>query len=224
MAEDSDKTLKKESEKSKDTIINDNKSSDDNKSQESKGQSNGIVSNLKKFALAEDITTEKNSEKSNKPDDNIDTTKKQKTPNNKKNKVNIKDTEDHALHFPDILSNDAFNSLKAKKDKLIKIGALLIGGVLIIYGLIMISASVTKVADNVIFGEGASVAAFFILLGILIIVAAFSKRILDKTFLKNIHNELEVAEGKSKTNEANKNQNDNKVKDNKDNIVGEKKG
>ncbi len=123
--------------------------------------------------------------------------------------------------------HDSIDSLKNKKDKIIKAAAILIGGFLIVYGLILISASVTKVADNVIFGEGAILSAFLILLGILIIVAAFAQSILNKTFLNKIHTELEVAEGRSESDDGSKkvkDENGNKIgKDNKDNIVGENK-
>jgi hypothetical protein len=114
-----------------------------------------------------------------------------------------------------------------KRDRIIKVVALLIGGLLILYGLVIISASVTKVADNVIFGEEATLAVFLMLLGVLIIVAAFAQRILDKTFLSKINTELDVTEERSKS-DANskkgKDENANKVNnDNKDNIVGENK-
>ena len=94
-------------------------------------------------------------------------------------------------------------------------------------GWFLFPASVTKVADNVIFGEGATLSAFLILLGILIIVAAFAQSILNKTFLNKIHTELEVAEGRSESDDGSKkvkDENDNKIdKDNKDNIVEENK-
>ena len=130
------------------------------------------------------------------------------------------------FHIPGS-EHDFVNFLKTRKDRIIKGAALLIGGLLILYGLVIISASVTKVADNVIFGEEATLAAFLMLLGVLIIVAAFAQRILDRTFLSKINKELEVTEGKSKS-DANskevKDENANKVeKDNKDNIVGENK-
>ena len=53
---------------------------------------------------------------------------------------NVK-SEDHDFNITDILSgHDSINSLKNKKDKIIKGSALLIGGFLIIYGLVLISS------------------------------------------------------------------------------------
>jgi hypothetical protein len=192
----------------------------------------GIISSFKKFNIAEDIETEK-------PSDNKKS--KTKTPDKPKNSHKRKSSSDsdkkETSHEPGKGDNDPFhipgsehdfvNFLKTRKDRIIKGAALLIGGLLILYGLVIISASVTKVADNVIFGEEATLAAFLMLLGVLIIVAAFAQRILDRTFLSKINKELEVTEGRSKS-DANskevKDENANKVeKDNKDNIVGENK-
>lgn len=136
--------------------------------------------------------------------------------------------KDHSLNFHEVFDNDLFDSIKSRKDQILRYAATTVGVILIIYGIVLISASVTKVADNVIFGEGASYAAFLMLLGFLIIVGAFSQKILDKTFLKNIHLELKNAEGKTKaedkkTEETNGNKDPKNVKDDKDNIVGEDK-
>ena len=134
--------------------------------------------------------------------------------------------EDNAYHFPVQLEHDFVNFLKTNRDKIIKGSALVIGGFLILYGLVLVSASVTKVADNVIFGEDATADAFLMLLGVLIIVAAFAQSILDKTSLSKIGSELEVNEETSESDDNSKKvkENDNKVSDdNKDNIVGENK-
>jgi len=136
--------------------------------------------------------------------------------------------EDHAINFHEIMGHDLFKSIRSRKDQILRYVAVAIGVILIIYGVVLISASVTKVADNVIFGEGASFAAFSMLLGFLIIVGAFSQKILNKTFLKNINSELEIAEGKTeaadeKTEDISGKKDPNKVEDGKDNIVGEDK-
>lgn len=136
--------------------------------------------------------------------------------------------KDHSFNFHEVLDNDLFDSIRSKKDQILKYAAAAVGVILIIYGIVLISASVTKVADNVIFGEGASYAAFLMLLGFLIIVGAFSQKILNKTFLKNINSELEIAEGKTKADDKKTEEPDGKkdpsnVKDDKDNIVGEDK-
>ena len=116
--------------------------------------------------------------------------------------------------------------LKTNRNKITKGTAIVVGGFLILYGLVMVSASVTKVADNVIFGEDATADAFLMLLGVLIIVAAFAQSIMDKTSLSKISSELEVNEENSDSDDNSKKgkENDNKVNDdNKDNIHGENK-
>jgi hypothetical protein len=135
---------------------------------------------------------------------------------------------DHSIHLNELMEHDLFDSLRSKKDQIFRYTAAIIGVILIVYGIVLISASVTKVADNVIFGEGASFAAFSMLLGFLIIVAAFSQKILSRTFLKNINSELEKAEGKfesqdKKIEEVKGNTDKNQDKDNNGNIVGEDK-
>ena len=136
--------------------------------------------------------------------------------------------KDHPFNFHELFDNDIFDSIKSRKDQILRYAAATVGVILIVYGIVLISASVTKVADNVIFGEGASYAAFLMLLGFLIIIGAFSQKILNKTFLKNINSELEIAEGKTeaeekKTEETNGKKDPNNVKDDKGNIVGEDK-
>lgn len=136
--------------------------------------------------------------------------------------------DDHSIKFHEVLDNDLFNSIRSRKDQLLRYTAAAVGVILIIYGIVLISASVTKVADNVIFGDGASFAAFSMLLGFLIIVGAFSQKILNRTFLKKISSELEIAEGKTvvddeKTEDLDGKKDPKNVKDDKDNIVGEDK-
>ncbi len=165
-------------------------------------------------------------------DSEIQKQEKAKNHQNQTNKTISADDKiegnDHSFNFHEFLEHDLFDSIRSKKDQIFRYTAALIGAILIIYGIVLISATVTKVADNVIFGEGASFAAFSILLGFLIIVAAFSKQILNRTFLKNISSELEIAEGKSefkdeKIEEVDGNTDNKNDKDNNGNIVGEDK-
>ena len=135
--------------------------------------------------------------------------------------------EDNVYHIPIHLEHNLLTAIKTNRDKIIKGSALIVGGFLILYGLVLVSASVTKVADNVIFGEDATADAFLILLGVLIIVAAFAQSIMDKTSLSKISSELEVNEKSSESDDDNSRivkENDNNVDDdNKDNILGENK-
>jgi hypothetical protein len=159
---------------------------------------------------------------------------KQKTEKSVKSEKSDKDSSSHEhekneenpYHFPVQLEHNFVKLLKTNRDKITKGTAIVIGGFLILYGLVMVSASVTKVADNVIFGEDATADAFLMLLGVLIIVAAFAQSILDKTSLSKISSELEVNEENSESDDNSKKgkENDNKVSDdNKDNIHGENK-
>jgi hypothetical protein len=227
--EDLDKDAEKKLENSKDNMGDDG----NDKSPESNGSFiSGIISNIKKFTISDDLNQEITANKKTEDKDSKNSKNSFKEFSNNINKKdetsqkNVK-SEDHDFNITNILSgHDSINSLRNKKDKIIKASAILIGGFLIVYGLILISASVTKVADNVIFGEGATISSFLILLGILIIVAAFAQSILNRTFLNKIHNELEVAEGRSESEDGSKkvkDENGNKDKDNKDNIVGENK-
>ena len=225
--EDLDKDTEEKLENSKDNVGEEG----NDKFPESKGSYiSGIISNIKKFTIADDLDPEITTNKKTEDKDSKNSFKVYSNNSNKKDVTSQKNvkSEDHDFNITDILSgHDSINSLKNKKDKIIKASALLIGGFLIVYGLILISTSVTKVADNVIFGEGATISAFLILVGILIIVAAFAQSILNKTFLNKIHTELEVAEGRSESEDGSKkvkDENGNKIdKDNKDNIVEENK-
>lgn len=237
MAEDSKKGTGKESKNSSDSDthkIRNNKGNNDKSREYEGGSDSGIFSNLKKFTSADDLNPEKpedNNKKShNKSSENSKSSQEPEPSKNSNKKVTSPkhdEIKDHEFHFSDIFGQNFIDILKTKKDKIIKVTAILVGGFLIFYGLVLISASTTKVADNVIFGEDATLYVFLVLLGILIIVAAFSQRILEKTSLNKIQSELEVVEGSLESDDSSKkvkDENGNKVgKDNKDNIVGDNK-
>ena len=225
--------LEKDTDKTVNSVDSENNKENTDKSPES-GSSpiSGIISNFKKFNMVEDLKSEKLSDKNKKSEtkthDNPKSSPKQKSSkNSNKEETSQEHVDDNTFHIPGLSEHNFINLINNKRDRIIKVVALLIGGLLILYGLVIISASVTKVADNVIFGEEATLAVFLMLLGVLIIVAAFAQRILDKTFLSKINTELDVTEERSKS-DANskkgKDENANKVdNDIKDNIVGENK-
>jgi len=225
--------LEKNTDKTVNSVDSENNKENTDKSPES-GSSpiSGIISNFKKFNMVEDLKSEKLSDKNKKSEtkthDNPKSSPKQKSSkNSNKEETSQEHVDDNTFHIPGLSEHNFINLINNKRDRIIKVVALLIGGLLILYGLVIISASVTKVADNVIFGEEATLAVFLMLLGVLIIVAAFAQRILDKTFLSKINTELDVTEERSKS-DANskkgKDENANKVdNDIKDNIVGENK-
>ncbi|MDD3984910.1 MAG: hypothetical protein PHY59_03250 [Methanobacterium sp.] len=220
MLEDLDKETGKKSEKIKDNI----EEKDNNKSSKSKeSYISEIISIIKKSININDLDSINNIKTEDKKSENS-TNSFTVSSNNSNNpdirSENIKN-DNYYYHIIDILNGfDTFNLLKNKKEKITKSASLFIGGFLIIYGFFHISTSATKVADNVMFGEGASLSVFLILVGILIIVAAYDKSILKKTFLNKIHNELEVAEGKleSTDNDTKKVKDKNGNKIDKDNI------
>ena len=227
--------LEKDTDKKKMNSVDseNNKESTDKSPESGSSPISGIISNFKKFNIAEDLDSEKLSDNNkkieNKPHKNHQNSHKQKSSKNSDKEKTPQEhiDDDNTFHIPGLSEGNFINFIKNKRDRIIKAAALLIGGLLILYGLVIISASVTKVADNVIFGEEATLAAFLMLMGVLIIVAAFAQRILDKTFLSRINTELEVSEERSKSDANSKNgkdENANKVdNDNKDNIVGENK-
>lgn len=201
LTEDLDKGTGKESKNSEDSKKEKVKSEPKvDKSMES-GEStiSEVVSSFKKFAMADEL-------------DETSSSKSDKKSDPKKNSKN----EGNHSSLGEIFGHKTIESIKSKKDKIIKYCALLIGIFLIIYGLFLISGSVTRVADNVIFGEKAMLSTFLILLGFLIIVAAYAKTILNKTFLNKIHDQLEVAEGRNKSDK------DSKKVDVNDNKIGKK--
>jgi len=195
------------------------------------GDSEGGDDNLSNAGSDLELNNESKGSKINTTDSNIEKTDDVKSESVSKGTSNHDEDgedKDHSFNFHEVLDNDLFDSIRSRKDQILRYAAAAVGVILIIYGIVLISASVTKVADNVIFGEGASYAAFLMLLGFLIIVGAFSQKILNKTFLKNINSELEIAEGKTKVDDKKTEEPDGKkdpsnVKDDKDNIVGEDK-
>nr|WP_243686805.1 hypothetical protein [Methanobacterium formicicum] len=92
------------------------------------------------------------------------------------------------------MSFDFYRKLRSNKEQVLKIIGGLVGALFIIAGLIYILGSPVRVADNVVAGERAVISAFLILVGVLIIAGVFARRLLEKSFLKNIHSELEEAE------------------------------
>jgi len=216
--EDLDKETGKKSGKPKDNMEEKDNNNKSYKPKES--YISEIISIIKKFITINDLNSEITNTKTEDKKSENSTNSFKVSSNNSNNpdigSQNIKNDN----HITDILNGfDGFDLLKNRKEKITKLASLFIGGFLIIYGFFHISISATKVADNVMFGEGASLSVFLILLGILIIVAAYDKSILKKTFLNKIHNELEVAEGRfDSDNDTKKVKDKNGNKIDKDNI------
>ena len=105
--------------------------------------------------------------------------------------------EHHDLSFTQGFTGHAiFGDLKSHKALILQALATLVGAVMIIYGTFLFISPTVKVADNVIFGDESAFAVLLILLGVIVIISAFAKRLFGGTFLHTIHNEIEAAEKK----------------------------
>jgi len=101
------------------------------------------------------------------------------------------------LHITEELIKFKFiRNLHSRKDKLLRIMGGILGVIFIIAGVVYIYGSAIKVVDNVVFGERAVTSAFLVLIGLLIIAASFARQLWRVNFLKNLQNQLQVAEDK----------------------------
>ncbi|MGI6464088.1 MAG: CvpA family protein [Methanobacterium sp.] len=113
-----------------------------------------------------------------------------------KTKNTDKDNSSSDSHYfnQEFLSFDFSRKLRSNKEQGRKIIGAVVGSFFIIIGLIYMLGSSVRVADNVVSGERVVISAFLILVGVLIMAAAFAHRLLEKSFLKNIHSELAETE------------------------------
>ena len=103
--------------------------------------------------------------------------------------------ESHDFHFSqELMKFNFYKKLRSNKEQVLRISGGIIGVLFIIAGILYVIGSPVRVADNVVSGERAVISAFLVLVGVLIIAGSFARRILEVSFLKNIHSELEVAE------------------------------
>ncbi|MBU4534815.1 MAG: hypothetical protein KKF16_03100 [Euryarchaeota archaeon] len=96
------------------------------------------------------------------------------------------------------------------REKIIKIAGISLGSLFIIAGALTLLGSSERVIDNVVFGERSVIAAFFIIIGFLIIAGSFAQRIASKTSLDNLYREVKIVEEKPKS--KNNKDSDNKKK------------
>lgn len=202
---------------------------DEDKKGSKSSESNGPrVSNLKTPLIQKDMNTEKPSVNDKKAAFKIPN--KSSAHGNKGSSSEQDETDSNqGEHLEDEQSpSGIFNfyndHIKPRNNIIAKLIAIIVGGILIVYGTTLVTATVFNVASNVIFGDVAAFGAFLILLGALLILAAFGQDILKRTPLKKMHEELEAAEKKTpESNDATttKDENDNRV--DKDNIGEENK-
>ena len=116
------------------------------------------------------------------------------------NKEEMQKSDDNSsrsqeFHFSQELMKFRFyRKLRSNKEQTIQIMGGIIGAIFVIAGVLYMFGAAFRVADNVVFGERAMISAFLILIGVLILAGVFARPLLQRTFLENIHKELEVAE------------------------------
>ncbi len=201
---------------------------DDNKKELVSSESTGPrVSNLKTPFVPKDSNKEKPSVNDKKttfkiPDKSYAHDNKGSSIKQDENNSNQEDLEDDQA--PTGIFHIYNTYVKPRKDLITKVLAVVVGGIFIVYGTTLVTATVFYVASNVIFGDVAAFGAFLIIFGVLIILAAFAQDILKRTSLNKIHEELEAAEKKPQESDdatTTKDENDNRV--DKDNISEENK-
>lgn len=192
-------------------ITGDKSSSDDDKSTKKPSSRR-----FRDFLIGSDIDNPE-SDSSN----TISSEKSQEKKANTKRETEKDSSEPHEFHITDeLMKFKIYRNLRSNREKVIQITGGIIGALFIIAGIVYILGSSARVADNVVYGERAVISAFSILIGVLIIAGFFGRQLLARTFLKEIHTELEeVEEASSSNNSSNKKQKPAKViEKQKDNI------
>jgi len=151
------------------------------------------------FLTNGDIDSSKSSSSSS--DDSTKGSEEKSQDNAEKDNKSASDSHDFHLS-QELMKFDFYRKLQSNKEQVVKIFGGIVGALFIIAGILYLLGSPVRVADNVVSGERAVISAFLVLVGVLIIAS-----ILEASFLKNIHSELEVAED----------QNSGELKDNKEN-------
>lgn len=97
----------------------------------------------------------------------------------------------------DTFKNTAFyHKLHLNKRNLTQIALILVGFVIIIYGIIEAFNEVARISDNVMYGEHASLSVGIIFFGIIIIILAFYREIINLLGLGNMHNTIDLDDSK----------------------------
>ena len=104
-----------------------------------------------------------------------------------------KEKDNHSfLKMSDLLGFERIEKIKAEKIKILMIVGILVGILLIIFGVLMtMTASTDKVADNVIFGEKEVFSVLLILIGVLLIAISLAYHFIGKSFFNRIDKEIE---------------------------------
>ncbi len=109
----------------------------------------------------------------------------------------IKGTDDPAWYLiENFKAHGVVQSIIKRKATILKAVAVTASIILMIIAIIFSITPTEHVASNVIFGERAMFSAFLFLVAFLILAAVFASKLLEGKYLKNIHQELEIVEGK----------------------------
>ncbi|AWX32980.1 hypothetical protein [Methanosphaera sp. BMS] len=90
-----------------------------------------------------------------------------------------------------IKNTSFYHKLHLNKRNLTQIALILAGFLIIIYGIIQAFEEVAKISDNVMYGEHASLSIGIIFIGMIIIVLAFYKEIINLFGLGNMYNTMD---------------------------------
>ncbi|MGC9517137.1 MAG: hypothetical protein ACP5C3_05500 [Methanomicrobiales archaeon] len=175
-------------------------------SKNSNNMDKGIFSKLevlfKKYIEKTSIEIE-NPEKNHNNHSNTEKNDYKDTKTNKKSNHNPGDSSNknhHVLPGYDKIveiEHKILNLFKSGKFTWVNIVILIIGLLLILFGIVFLSGSSEKVADNVVFGERAVLAVFVILIGVILVAISLAYKLLNKTFLNKLFKDLKVVEKKS---------------------------
>jgi hypothetical protein len=177
----------------------------EDKAVEKTKRGNSILKNLKVSLTREN--TKKNGDKKEKTSEKTPekTRKSSESPKKSKNthgKVPENPEEDPTIYmFKNFKEHEKLQALRKRKSTIIKITAITTSIILIIIGIIYSLTPDERVASNVIFGERAMFSVFLILVAFMILVAVFASKLLEGKYLKSIHQNLQMMEGKGKDEE-----------------------
>jgi hypothetical protein len=177
----------------------------EDKSVEKKKRGNSFLKHLKVFLTSEN--TKKNGDKKEKttektPEKTKNSSESPKQSKNAHRKVPENPEEDPALYmFKNFKEHEKLQYLRERKSTIIKITAITTSIILIIIGIIYSLTPDERVASNVIFGERAMFSVFLILVAFMILAAVFASKLMEGKYLKSIHQNLQMVEGKGKDEE-----------------------
>lgn len=93
-----------------------------------------------------------------------------------------------------ITNNSLYHKFSISKKNLSQIVLILVGFIIIIFGIIQANQEVMKISDSVMYGEHASMSILIIFIGVLVIILAFYKELINLLGLGSMYNTLDSDE------------------------------